>query len=342
MFDTDVILLDEPFGALDAQTKLQMQEWLLQLWSDFGKTVVFVTHDVDEAIYLSDEVHVMATRPGRIVETIPVPIARPRPRSVTLTPEFIAIKERCLQLADSAGHDSPSTRRRDMTSPGMTVQDTIGIAGASRDGARAEPALTLRPAAQAIRRLPVQQGLAALGHHRHAGRHSGRHHRAMAGRPRITAGSTASSGRSRARSWHTLITFFTDGDAFTDISFTFRSTIIGFLIGTRRARCSVCRSGGREIMRPSCSPSSSVLNRCRSSRWRRLSILVFGIGLSVQGRDRDGADARRLDAHRLCRRQGGRSGSGAAVLFARRQPHCRCSASWSCRSACRGSSRCCA
>jgi ABC-type nitrate/sulfonate/bicarbonate transport system ATPase subunit len=103
MFDTDVILLDEPFGALDAQTKLQMQEWLLQLWSDFGKTVIFVTHDVEEAIYLSDEVNVMATRPGRIVESIPVPIVRPRPRSVTLTPEFIAIKERCLQLL-TAGH----------------------------------------------------------------------------------------------------------------------------------------------------------------------------------------------------------------------------------------------
>jgi len=106
LFDTDVILLDEPFGALDAQTKLQMQEWLLQLWSDFGKTVVFVTHDIEEAIYLSDEVHVMATRPGRIVESIPVAIARPRARSATLTPGFIAIKERCLALLTLAHHAS--------------------------------------------------------------------------------------------------------------------------------------------------------------------------------------------------------------------------------------------
>src|SRR5262245_58983119 len=98
LFDTDVILLDEPFGALDAQTKLQMQEWLLQLWSDVQKTVVFVTHDVDEAIYLSDEIHVMATRPGRIVETIPIPLSRPRLRTSALSPEFIAIKERCLAL----------------------------------------------------------------------------------------------------------------------------------------------------------------------------------------------------------------------------------------------------
>jgi len=98
LFDTDVILLDEPFGALDAQTKLQMQEWLMQLWSDFRKTVVFVTHDVDEAIYLSDEIHVMGTRPGRILESIPIGLPRPRMRTASLTPDFIAIKERCLTL----------------------------------------------------------------------------------------------------------------------------------------------------------------------------------------------------------------------------------------------------
>jgi ABC-type nitrate/sulfonate/bicarbonate transport system ATPase subunit len=98
LFDTDVILLDEPFGALDAQTKLQMQEWLMQLWSDFKKTVVFITHDVEEAIYLSDEIHVMGTRPGRILETIPITLPRPRVRTSSLTPEFLAVKERCLAL----------------------------------------------------------------------------------------------------------------------------------------------------------------------------------------------------------------------------------------------------
>src|SRR5437868_11444226 len=98
LFDTDVILLDESFGALDAQTKLQMQEWLMQLWSDFKKTVVFVTHDVEEAIYLSDEIHVMGTRPGRILESIPVPLPRPRVRTSSLTPECIAIKELCMRL----------------------------------------------------------------------------------------------------------------------------------------------------------------------------------------------------------------------------------------------------
>ncbi len=98
LFDSDVILLDEPFGALDAQTKLQMQEWLLALWSDFGKTVIFVTHDVEEAIFLSDEVHVMGTRPGRIVETLPVDLARPRLPACTAAPEFLAVKQRCLEL----------------------------------------------------------------------------------------------------------------------------------------------------------------------------------------------------------------------------------------------------
>jgi len=98
LFDTDIVLLDEPFGALDAQTKLAMQEWLLALWSDFHTTVVFVTHDVEEAIYLADEVHVMASRPGRIVESIPVPLARPRLRTTVLSPEFLATKQRCLEL----------------------------------------------------------------------------------------------------------------------------------------------------------------------------------------------------------------------------------------------------
>jgi len=102
LFDTDVILLDEPFGALDAQTRLRMQEWLLQLWSDFGKTVVFVTHDVEEAIFLSDALHVMGTRPGRIIATIAVALPRPRLRACTATPEFMALKECCLDLLHRA------------------------------------------------------------------------------------------------------------------------------------------------------------------------------------------------------------------------------------------------
>jgi len=112
LLDTDIILLDEPFGALDAQTKLKMQEWLLQLWSDFRKTVVFVTHDVEEAIFLSDEIVVMGTRPGRIVETITVPVGRPRERTSALSSEFIKIKERCLALLSAdAPNDAPLRER---------------------------------------------------------------------------------------------------------------------------------------------------------------------------------------------------------------------------------------
>ncbi len=102
LLDTDIILLDEPFGALDAQTRANMQEWLLQIWADFRKTVIFVTHDVEEAIYLSDEILVMSARPGRLTDRITVSLVRPRPRSIINLPEFIAIKERCLA---HLGHD---------------------------------------------------------------------------------------------------------------------------------------------------------------------------------------------------------------------------------------------
>jgi ABC-type nitrate/sulfonate/bicarbonate transport system ATPase subunit len=98
LIESDVILLDEPFGALDAQTKQQMQEWLLQIWTDFGKTVVFVTHDVEEAVYLSDEVYVMASRPGRVVARIDIDLPRPRPHSIVTTDAFVRLKARCREL----------------------------------------------------------------------------------------------------------------------------------------------------------------------------------------------------------------------------------------------------
>ena len=102
LFDTDVILLDEPFGVRSTpRTSWACRNWLLQLWGDFGKTVVFVTHDVEEAIFLSDGVHVMGTRPGRVIEIIPVALPRPRVRACTTTPEFMTLKERCFDLLHS-------------------------------------------------------------------------------------------------------------------------------------------------------------------------------------------------------------------------------------------------
>ncbi len=104
LFNRDVILLDEPFGKLDAQTRATMQEWLLDLWDDFQKTVVFVTHDIDEAIYLSDRVIVMSPRPGRIIADLPVEIERPRKPGVVTSREFITMKAEILALLHPANH----------------------------------------------------------------------------------------------------------------------------------------------------------------------------------------------------------------------------------------------
>ena len=76
--DPDVLLMDEPFGALDAQTRLEMQELLMDLWAKRQKTVLFVTHDVDEALRLADVIYVMSAAPGKIIKTINVDIERPR------------------------------------------------------------------------------------------------------------------------------------------------------------------------------------------------------------------------------------------------------------------------
>lgn len=94
----DVLLLDEPFGALDSQTRLEMQQWLLEVWSELDRTVVFVTHDVDEAIFLADRVVVMTPRPGRIEDELPVTIARPRALETLTSPEFMTLKRRVLEL----------------------------------------------------------------------------------------------------------------------------------------------------------------------------------------------------------------------------------------------------
>lgn len=94
----DVLLLDEPFGALDSQTRFSMQQWLLSVWEREQRTIVFVTHDIDEAIFLADRVVVMSPRPGRIREIIKVPIERPRPVSCLTSPVFSAIKQRVLHL----------------------------------------------------------------------------------------------------------------------------------------------------------------------------------------------------------------------------------------------------
>jgi NitT/TauT family transport system ATP-binding protein len=93
-----VMLMDEPFCSLDAQTRLQMQQMLLDLWHELHMTVVFVTHDVDEAVFLSDRILVLTKRPGRIKAEIPVNLPRPRGLDVLTSPGFMRLKRQALDL----------------------------------------------------------------------------------------------------------------------------------------------------------------------------------------------------------------------------------------------------
>jgi len=96
LFERDLTLLDEPFGALDALTRSLMQRWLLDIWQKHQRTILFITHDVEEAIFLGDRVLVMTARPGRIKLVMDVPLARPRPAEMLTSPEFIALKRQVL------------------------------------------------------------------------------------------------------------------------------------------------------------------------------------------------------------------------------------------------------
>ncbi len=91
--DPEVLLMDEPFGSLDAQTRNLMQKELLRIWGSARKTVMFVTHSVEEAVFLADRIVVMTARPGKVREIIPVPLARPRDRT---SREFIEIRSKVL------------------------------------------------------------------------------------------------------------------------------------------------------------------------------------------------------------------------------------------------------
>ena len=93
-----ILFMDEPFGALDAQTRAQMQAYLLQIWRNVDVTIMFVTHDLDEAIYLSDRILVLKANPGEIQEFIEVPVPRPRTPQQFISPEFLATKQRLEEL----------------------------------------------------------------------------------------------------------------------------------------------------------------------------------------------------------------------------------------------------
>jgi ABC-type nitrate/sulfonate/bicarbonate transport system ATPase subunit len=96
--DPNILLLDEPFGALDTQTRSLMQELLLQIWEDLHKTILFVTHDVEEAVFLSDRIFIMTARPGRIKAVLEVPLPRPRDYEIKSAPDFTSIKKEVSRL----------------------------------------------------------------------------------------------------------------------------------------------------------------------------------------------------------------------------------------------------
>jgi NitT/TauT family transport system ATP-binding protein len=109
--EPDILLMDEPFGSVDAQTRLLMQEELLRIWAIEKKTVLFVTHDVEEAIFLGDRVAVFSSRPGRIVDIIDVPFRRPRVDALRGDAHFARLKEELwerLKTGLIAGQDQPT------------------------------------------------------------------------------------------------------------------------------------------------------------------------------------------------------------------------------------------
>jgi len=105
-----VMLLDEPFGALDALTRAQIQQWLLGLWDRLDRTIMLVTHDVDEALLLSDRVYVLSPRPGRVALELPVSLPRPRGYELVADTRFAALKQHLLDALGLVAHELTSPR----------------------------------------------------------------------------------------------------------------------------------------------------------------------------------------------------------------------------------------
>jgi NitT/TauT family transport system ATP-binding protein len=99
-----ILLMDEPFGALDAQTRCRMQAHLLEIWRKIDITIVFITHDLDEAIFLADRILVLSAHPGEVQELIEVPVPRPRSSAQMILPEFLATKARLEELIHRSSH----------------------------------------------------------------------------------------------------------------------------------------------------------------------------------------------------------------------------------------------
>jgi NitT/TauT family transport system ATP-binding protein len=121
-----ILLMDEPFGALDAQTRARMQAHLLDIWRNVDVTVVFITHDLDEAIYLADRILVLQPHPGRVQEFIEVPVPRPRSLAQWSGREFQATKQRLEALIDPLRHAAPAAGDAGADEPAMIRMTDVG------------------------------------------------------------------------------------------------------------------------------------------------------------------------------------------------------------------------
>ena len=121
-----ILLMDEPFGALDAQTRARMQAHLLEIWRKIDITIVFITHDLDEAIFLADRILVLSAHPGEVQELIEVPVARPRNVTQCFSPEFISTKARLEELILQAkSHDEEEEGSYSMVTRLTNVDDNV-------------------------------------------------------------------------------------------------------------------------------------------------------------------------------------------------------------------------
>ncbi|HWZ93998.1 MAG TPA: ABC transporter ATP-binding protein [Opitutaceae bacterium] len=117
-----ILLMDEPFGALDALTRCKMQSYLMQIWKKVDVTVLFITHDLEEACYLADRIVVMGTNPGRVLEVIENPMPRPRTMDQLISPEFLALKHRLDELIHSPSETEEKLHLIKLTQAGDEVE----------------------------------------------------------------------------------------------------------------------------------------------------------------------------------------------------------------------------